>query len=587
MSTTLSPPLGFETDLPASAPATLAVRRVRTFGRVVVVLLCLLHAYTSRHAVNPDGVSYLDVASAVASGDLAGSVNYYWSPLYSWLLAATALVVPPGAYWDAGVAHLANVVAFLLSLLAFEWLISEVYRTRRTRRADLRERGREFVPDWLVLAVGYAAFVWVARYLIPLEKLTPDSLVAAAVYASVALVLRLQREPECRWAGPLLGVILGLGYLAKTVLLPVGLIVLFALLLCVPWPRGYRITAQVSLIFLLVAGPYIVLLSSGQGRLSIGETGRLNHLWYVANEPQPRDFGMGATLPAGVTRLHDAPPVIACGRPGGGSFPLWYDPSVYYAGRSAPLNLAVQATASVGAVREFVGMLVNRTGLLVPALAVLAVTLLGWSVSRARWFGEWLWALLGWLPLPLVGCGALTLYLLMGIAQPRLVGPFLVLVLLALVAGQSVPVGAWERVRGLARCIPAGLALLVLTLLAVEARAALEEYRQGEGPAAHPQWAVAEALRSVGVNPGDGIAVVGDRDQYYFARLAGTQVVALVPKGAANEFVATADRTSVYAACVQAGAKALVTQTATGDEPGWRRVAGTAYSVRLLLRAEP
>jgi hypothetical protein len=586
MSTTLSPSYTFEPDAAASAPVTRAVRLVRAIGRVVVIVLCLLHAYASRHVVNPDGVSYLDVASAVGRGDIAASVNYYWSPLYSWLLAATAFVVPPGAYWDASVAHLANVVAFLLSLLAFEWLLSEVYRTRRTRRAELRERAREFVPDWLVLAVGYAAFVWVARYFIPLEKLTPDGLVAAVVYAAVALLVRLQREPNCEWAGPVLGAILGLGYLAKTVLLPVGLLVLLTLLVCVRWPRAYRAATVAGLLFLLIAGPYIGLLSWGKGRLTIGETGRLNHLWYVANEAQPRDFGMGPSLPAGVERLHDAPPVIACARPGAGSFPLWYDPSVYYEGKTAPMNLSVQAAASVEAARGFAWMFANRTGLLVPTLAVVALSVLAWFVSRRGWIGEWLWSLVGWGPLLLVGLGAIAMYTLTGIAQPRLAGPFLVLLLLALVAGQSVPVGAWATVRGPAACVPIGLCLTLTLLLALEGRAALTEYRQGEGVTSHPHWAVAETLRTVGVRPGDGIAVVGDEQQYYYARLAGAQVVALVPRKAADEFAAVQDRASVYAACAKAGARAMVTPTPTGDEPGWRRVVGTPYSVRSLAPGE-
>jgi hypothetical protein len=592
MSTTLAPRLAlpFEGES-LSSPATLAVRRVRWAGRSIVILLCLLYVYTSRHAINPDGISYLDIASACARGDLSAAVNYYWSPLYSWLLAGTTLLLQPGPYWDAGAAHLTSFVTFVLSLLGFEWLLSEVLRSRRVQHADLHARGRELLPDWIVAALGYACFIWVSRWMVSLEKLTPDALVAAAVYASVAVLLRLQREPECAWAAPVLGVILGLGFLAKTVLLPLSVLVLGTLVLTVRWPRAWRVALTAGVVLTLIAGPYVALLSVGKGRLTIGETGRLNHLWYVGHEPQPRDFGMTDSLPAGVDLLLAAPPVIGIGRPGAGSFPLWYDPSAYYDGKSAPLNLGLQATASVGALRGFGWMCVNPLGLLVPTLAVLGLTALGWFACRRggrSWFTEWVWGLLGWTPVLLVGAGALALYVVMGIAQPRLGGPFLLLVLFGLVVGLSIPRGGWATIRWPTGAVVELVAVVLVAALAIEGHAALATYRQGEGAAANKQWAISEALHAIGVQPGEGVAAVGDEQQYYWARLAGVQVVALVPKGAAEEFeTATAeDRATVYAACAKAGARALVAHTLPEAEPGWQRVDGTGYSVRLLAREE-
>jgi hypothetical protein len=597
MSATLSPridlPFAVE-DTALSAPATLAVRRVRWSGRIIAVLLCLLHVYTSRHAINPDGISYLDVASAYARGDLGGAVNYYWSPLYSWLLAGMSLLVPAGAYWDAGVAHLTNFVTFVLSLLAFEWLVSEVLRTRRFQREELADRGRELLPDWVVVAVGYACFIWVARWLVPLSKLTPDALVAATVYAGVAVLLRLRREPQCTWAAPVLGALLGLGYLAKAVVLPLSLLFLGGLVLTVRWPRALRLALVVGGVLALIAGPYVGFLSWGKGRLTIGETGRLNHLWYVGKEQRPVEFGMSANVPAGVERVLAAPPVVAFGRAGAGSFPLWYDPSFYYEGKSAPTNLGLQVTASLGAARGFAWML--PTQLLAPTCAVLGVTALGlfagWPRGSAAergsgsggWLGEWVRGLFRWSSVLLVGVGALSLYVLMGIAEPRLGGPFLLLVLFGLVVGLSVPRGGWLTIRRPAGLLLEVLAVVVLVALLVDGQAAGQVSRQGEGPGANPHWAVAEALRELGVQPGEGVASIGDKDQYYWARVGGFQVVALVPKGAALDFekASLEERADVYTACATARARALVARTLPDGEPGWRRVAGTDYSVRLL-----
>src|SRR5687768_6759202 len=40
-----------------------------------------------RYQMNPDGVSYLSIASKYLAGHFGDAVNAYWSPLYSWLLA--------------------------------------------------------------------------------------------------------------------------------------------------------------------------------------------------------------------------------------------------------------------------------------------------------------------------------------------------------------------------------------------------------------------------------------------------------------------------------------------------------------------
>src|SRR6185436_10250189 len=46
---------------------------------IVAAVLCGVHAWLAGFALNPDGVSYLDLANRVALGDWASLVQGYWS----------------------------------------------------------------------------------------------------------------------------------------------------------------------------------------------------------------------------------------------------------------------------------------------------------------------------------------------------------------------------------------------------------------------------------------------------------------------------------------------------------------------------
>ena len=93
-----------------------------------------VHAWSARHAMDPDGISYLDIADAWLGGDWANVVNGYWSPLYSWLLAAGLFIFKPSAYWEATVVHLVNFVIYACALACFHFFWSGLIRYHRTGR---------------------------------------------------------------------------------------------------------------------------------------------------------------------------------------------------------------------------------------------------------------------------------------------------------------------------------------------------------------------------------------------------------------------------------------------------------------------
>ena len=80
----------------AAAPLAVSFRLKAVF-RLLAVTMAALQAWRG-FSVNPDGVSYLDIADAYLRGDWHAAVSTYWSPLYSWLLAAGLAVFRPAPF---------------------------------------------------------------------------------------------------------------------------------------------------------------------------------------------------------------------------------------------------------------------------------------------------------------------------------------------------------------------------------------------------------------------------------------------------------------------------------------------------------
>jgi hypothetical protein len=542
-------------------PAITTVR-VRLLLRWLTVALFLVHAYDARHTMNPDGVSYLEVSQAYLRGDPA-SLNFYWGPLLSVMLAGAQAILPLGLYWEATIAHGVIFVTFVLSLLAFEWLLTEVLRARRPGVG---------LPDWVVVGFAYGTFAWVARWGIK-AILTPDMLVAAATYSAVALLLRLRREPETRWATPVLGAILGVGFLAKTVMLPVGLLVLGTLMVSLPWRWGWRHVLVAGATLALFAGPYVTLLSLHKGRLTLGESGRLNYYWEVEHGPRPERLALVTDREAPPYRLVDAPPVVALPTRPGVTYALWYDPSPWYDSSTGRLNLARQLEAWSHAGSEAVVLFRwTLAPVTISVLVLLGASFFGRGSGAGAWLTTVGTGLAGMAPLLLPALGASVLYSTTGVIEGRLIGPFVLLVLVSLVA--TLPAGSW-------RCCLAGVGVLAVVLLATLARdiwaGMCERFP-------HPHWRVAQRLREMGVRPGDGVGTLGSPYTHYWAHLAGTPAVAEVPTGKDKQFwqATPEEQERAFRAFREAGAAVVVAEGVPEDAAGWEPVPGTGYAIRVI-----
>ncbi|MGH9441765.1 MAG: hypothetical protein ACRD16_05780, partial [Thermoanaerobaculia bacterium] len=225
----------------------------------LVVLAGLAFAWRDRNLMNPDGVSYLDLADSWRRGDVAGGINAFWSPMYPMLLGGVFALLRPAPEWLFPCVHLVNFGIFVLALMAFGFFLREAF--------DLGRKGDEGLPwPWIVFGAG--TFVVAALDQIGIWNVSPDLLVAAFLFASAGLSLRVLRGSASRRLLLVTGTVLGGGYVAKAVLLPIGfLLVVFLLMRLwkhVPGSRAAKFAALL-LPYTLCVAPLAIALSIREG----------------------------------------------------------------------------------------------------------------------------------------------------------------------------------------------------------------------------------------------------------------------------------------------------------------------------------
>src|SRR5205085_1566110 len=280
-----------------------------------------------------------------------------------WLLGLTLRIFKPIPYQEFTVARLLNFGIYSAALAAFAFCLHALLRARLARMTDKRAQDSAteksharaytsaLLPDCVLLLIGYAVFIWTALAMNRVARVSPDLLVSVWVYLTVGLLLRM-RAGDLRWLNfVLLGLVLGVGYLTKTVMFPLAFVWLACAIFAIK-PRR-RIAPRIFvalLVFLFVAMPFVVALSRTEHRLTIGDSARLNYAWYV-NRITPfthwQGEPAGSGTPAHPTRqIFTAPNVYEFAAPVAGTYPPWYDPTYWYAGVTPHINLRQQAHAS-------------------------------------------------------------------------------------------------------------------------------------------------------------------------------------------------------------------------------------------------
>src|SRR2546423_38037 len=130
-------------------------RRVRLLGWSAAISVSLYMHWTARFGMNPDGMSYLDVADTYLHHPFIQAINGYWSPLYSWLLAAGLWVLKPSASWEFAAVQVVNFLIFLGTLFCFEFFWFGIWRQQVAENSESRDSASLGFPALALASSGY------------------------------------------------------------------------------------------------------------------------------------------------------------------------------------------------------------------------------------------------------------------------------------------------------------------------------------------------------------------------------------------------------------------------------------------------
>jgi hypothetical protein len=542
------------------------VRRLTISFCLIAIVLGAAEAWTSRFAMNTDGVQYLDNATAYSNGDLHGALNSQWSPMYPWLIGAMFAAVRPGPYWEFPLVHLLNFLIYLLTLAGFLFFLSSVPALIPANRHTPAIRLS------LVLISG-SAFLYCSLDFTSLAYVTPDLLVNLFAYLAAGVLLRIAAGATSASQYVALGLILGLGYLAKTPLLLIGLLCLAiaAALVLKQRPAHLARLGLTAATFAAIAVPYIWTLSNAKGRFTAGDSGRLNVIWMVNRVPYYNWQGgpSGNGKPIHPTRqLSTNPAVFEFATPIGGTYPPWYDPTYWSEGATVAIRAADFAHALLRQV-QFYGYLVHHRQL--PLVFGLATLCLLASNKRCT-----LTAITRFWPILLLGAMPFAMYALVH-AEGRYLGPFFVLLWTGLAAGILTGLDDNLDPRVLLAIVMVAATLMLLEAVTSTSLAVSTQ----------KHYLVAQGIERLGLKRGDPVAMVtGDLD-YFWARLAGAHITMEVDFGSpacpdCGQHAAEWDKAKPILAAN--GVVMVVSPCIPGvvDQPGWQQLGATgAYAYRL------
>ena len=551
------------------SPRNLSLLRLLSW--TVSVSAGFLQAWATRFQLTSDGNCYLDIASAYLRGDWHNAINAYWSPFFSWLLALALLIFHPGPYWESTLLHLLNFLAFLLSLLAFEFFFRTLLRVHTVRK----ETEDRVLSKFALWALGYGLFLSTALFVLSASISMPDIWVAAFTYVVAAVVLRIKAE-DGGWTNfAVLGSLLGCAYLMKSFYFPLSLIFLMTAWLATGSPKKKTKQALLGFtVFALVAGPWIGVLSRSRGRFTFGDVGKLALIINFAPLSQPfvwqGESGTGVPKHP-VRQLLQEPKIFEFSTPVGGTYPPAYDGSYWMDGAKMHFTL-----------RGLVLVLRQSTGTMFQILMVQAEFLTGILILfyllgfRADWITSFRESWFLWVP-PLFACLGYCSVLVEG----RYVAPFLLILWVASFSSLAKPS---ERAPSFVlACL--FLAMPTVTVLRIMKFAVSDAIAVRQN-SQNTDFEVAEALHRLGVLPGDKVAGLSRIAEAHWARLAGVKIIAEIPLGNESLFWTSTpnSRQRVLDVVAGTGAKAIVTKDSplSAISAGWTPLGQTGYYTFLL-----
>lgn len=581
---------------------SLAERKLlRAVSWLTVIVLGFLQASAGRHEIQPDGVSYLDIADKYLAADWRWAISGYWSPLYSWLLALALVVVGPTPAWEYPLVHFVNFLVYVCAFASFEFFLRQMVRSQSEHNRASGGTAVVGLPMWAWQILGCVLFLWCGLFLITLSSVTPDMCVAALVFLASGLLSRIRLTSD-RWGQfALLGAVLGLAYLTKAIMFPLAALFLVAGVFSVGNIRKAlpRVLVAAS-VFAIVCAPFLWALHEVKGRWTFGDSGHLAYAWLVDETDSAflhwRGRPSGTGTPAHpTTQIFDSPAAYEFKEPLRVTYAPWYDPSYWNEGLVGRFNPRGHLKVLGRGALRYYAVFINS-----PIGMATLVSFLVLFVYRDRGSRNWIAGVRAWNVL-LPALGAFALYALVHV-ETRYIGPFVIVTWLVLFSGIRLreEVASRRVMSSVVVAMATGCMVVIIAKSMVPAYStvrdvARREYASDAASANTPYWRVADGLARMGVQPGDQVGFIGYgfAAGSFWARLARVQIIADIETG--TEFVPKSDvekfwhspadvKRQVFEAFSRTGAKAIVANRVPfgHSDPGWQRIGDTDHFVYFL-----
>jgi hypothetical protein len=551
-----------------------------------LIAIAIVRAWFTRYEFGGDSVSYMDIGRMIAEGNPKAAVHAYWSPGYPMCLSFLWLF-HPSAYWECPLVHLVNVLIFASSLASFQLFWSEA------RLWHERYVGGAVIPEFTFWGLGYSIFAVATLNVITVGQALPDMLVATFCLLAGWNALRLRRTPSIGRALTL-GVSLALGYYSKAPFFPLGFVFILCASLGRPASRQRIITTGTALaVFLLICAPFIVAISLAKHRLTFGDSARLNQSFYingVEHFVHWQGGPPGSGMPVHPTRrLNNVPATFEFATKDMGTYPPWFDPTVWYEGVTPHTNFGFQSKLFVANLILTFQIVANESAALICAVMILAM-LGGRGIPWIKSFWSF-WHI--WVP----GMIAMLMFALVHV-ESRFLGGWLILLFAAAVCASSLPstgMKGWT-------VDYIGVAALVTVTVSLLSQASQEALSGNHIVDRSPRNAIiADYLLSHGLGSGSRVAVIGDGMYTYWAHLGHLRVVAEIPANTrwyrehpALDFWASGpeEQRKSLNILAQTGAEAVIADPqglVPGSEPsvcpaGWQKIDGIDSYVYFFTR---
>jgi len=584
-----------------TAGRTAPLRRLFPLYCILIALITFGYALWDTFQLDGDAINYMDIGDYLRAKNWHAIVNGYWHPMYPALLSLGHVLFHATLATELRAYYFVDYGIFLLGMLAICCFTDALVRLREQMTG-----GTEFLLEKYALRyLGLALLVIASQRELSLGKVRPDALLQAFLLLAFAALLTNLRTERLRDAA-LMGLALGCAYLTKSfafvlTFLSVGALVGFRWIWLRHSVARIAASAAVALVcFGVLAGPYISALSRQHGRLDFGDSGALNYAWYVGGTEkmhlQPymtERFGSAEVhLKHPERELMRSPQVLSYSQLPYGTNPDWFDTTFWNDQVKPHFNLRGEITRGSRNCVLVIRYLFNHPEALILLALLLALgahASLNWRPSTGNAF---------WLVPVALGILIWGIYATVNTEERYVSVAYFVLILTIF--------STLRATRSDALRFTSSALIVLLGLLATgeSLRIILENRRQlailgiSRGWQSPQEEDAAQALTSMGLQPGDRVACIGYEaclGDYYWARLARVRIDTEIydPEAipAYEYLTAMPNRDQVIAAARSTGAKVLVADFAgAGVTPAdpvmqqWRQLGeSTLYELPLNL----